>query len=113
MEVGNCPPNSRLSTVVLVLVQRGLVGGRKLSTKEVFLYGHTVTSCMKTIWRSEIVHQIVISVQSSYCYLLHEDYLEEVRNCSPNNCSSTVVVVIVLRGLFGGQKDSLVPLLLA
>jgi hypothetical protein len=112
LEVGNCPPNRCLSTVVLVLVLRCLVGGRKLSTKEVFLYGHTITSCMKTIWRSEIVHQIDISVQSSYCYLLHEDNLE-VRNCSPNSCSSTVVVVIVLRGPVGGQKYSLVPLLLA
>jgi hypothetical protein len=30
---------------------------------------------MKTIWRSKIVHQIGVRVQS-YCYLLYEDYLE-------------------------------------
>jgi hypothetical protein len=50
--------------VILLLVALRIIGGPKLSAKLEFPYGHTVTCCMETISRSEIVHQIGISVRS-------------------------------------------------
>jgi hypothetical protein len=77
--------------VVLLLVQ---FGGRKSSTKWSFEYGGTVTCYVKTIWRSKIVHQIGVRVQSC-CYLLCQAYLK-IKNHTQNSNVRTVIPLLVL-----------------
>ena len=70
--------------------------------KRMRIESRTVTCCMKTVWSSNFVNQIVVWVLS-FCYLLNEDYLK-VKFFPPNSRFRTaIVLLLVVWRLFGGQ----------